>query len=109
MHAVTRFSGFLFLAFAAGTAIGAAALASSTTGPIAGNPTLHAAIGLAWLFSLWASLAVFMVFMGAWVVEGLNEEALSAHTEPKRTLKIVPSTPRQGVAPTLGEKAARAG
>jgi hypothetical protein len=36
------------------------------------------ALGMAWIFGLWAALVAFMVFMIAWVAEGMSAEGREA-------------------------------
>jgi hypothetical protein len=75
----TAFLAVLFIVVAGATALGAVILAGVVPGgPFTANPTLHAALGLGWLLGLWAGFAVFLVFLAAWLVEGLHEESKAA-------------------------------
>jgi hypothetical protein len=65
----------LFVVIAGATLLsGVILVGAAPGGPIAANPTLHAALGLGWMLGLWASFAVFLTFMTAWLVDELHEE-----------------------------------
>jgi hypothetical protein len=77
---------------AGATLLGAAVLAGAASGGlIAANPTLRAALGLGWMLGLWASFAVFLTFLTAWLIEELDEEPEAAvREEEKPHLTVVP-------------------
>jgi hypothetical protein len=65
----------LLIVIAGATLLGAAVLSGAAPeGPIAANPTLHAALGLGWMLGLWASFALFLTLLTAWLIEELHDE-----------------------------------
>jgi predicted membrane-bound dolichyl-phosphate-mannose-protein mannosyltransferase len=90
----TSFLAILFIVIAGATLLGAAVLAGAASGGlIAANPTLRAALGLGWMLGLWASFAVFLTFLTAWLVEELKEQP-AAVSEESRQLRVgEPLTP----------------
>jgi hypothetical protein len=65
----------LLIVIAGATVLGGVILAGATPGgPSAANRELHAALGLGWMLGLWASFAVFLTFLTAWLIEELHDE-----------------------------------
>ncbi len=69
-----RALGILFAVIGGLTLLGAGILVNAEYGgPLAAYPTLHAGFALVWMFGLWATLAIGMIFFAAWVMQDLQE------------------------------------
>ena len=101
----TKVLGGIFVALLGLELLGLVALQGVGADPNAARSVLVATLGLAWIVGVWATLVAFMVFIIAWVAEGMAADAPEAAVHVASPTAAAPASDARPSRPQLLPKA----